>query len=334
SLAPLMQLVDAGVELNRDEKIHVPSISIQEVIDLCGATIRDSYHPVLTIQRALDTAAASSLAVDLLNVDVRLNLSGVTSPEIAAILEQTHRGAKGAGIILQGLEPLAGAAALENMKLTEWLGSLRAFGVRGLEDSQFEGHEKPLGLTEKLHVLCCAVDADLRASVQLSLDAINSIPDWSGFCEDLVEIRAAITTSNRIMDVHLATHSATGVIMPSEYMKALVLTRLTLGTSAHILTQPTLMPSLAPDQGIGAAPSHHPVMKLVSVVGSLGANGLGPVSLGSFKTQHLAEDLKASGQGVQLLNILQQGVEISSDKAYYLETLRHVPDIAASVSSV
>lgn len=326
--ASLMQLAEAASE-KRGPCGDMNPVVLREVIDINGAEALCASDKTSYIRTRIDTCSATSIAASHTSVDLRLILSHVNPQQIDDLISVTRRAAPQSRLCLKGLSSLKDAASHAGRLLTEWFAQLRYHGVISLEDSQ-EDHTT-LSLRERIEILSAAAAADLRTSVILTLSAKQDRPDWSTFSEHLVQLRAELSSVSmtNVMEVHLQKNMHADFLMPSEFMKGVALARITLGSNALIFTDPSHIPSLAPQQGLGADASHHPVMKLLSLVSTFGANGLGAVSLGNLNIYRILEDLKASGEFAQLVDYSNQSVDIRSDKAEQLRKLRHIPSLTA-----
>lgn len=325
TVAPLMQLSDAVSGLKLDPSTPRKELTLREVIDIDGAAALASGDVSHFVLSQIDQSASHSIAATSSGIDIRLGLETVPAEKLKSLISSVHEAAPYSSLTLRCVGKFENAAKLEDMKLTEWLASLQTLMVRSVEDFTAQG---ATDMTDCSEILKAAVSADLRASTALLVGTKNGEPDWARFADDLVCIRAAFTNSLGMIDVVVGRRPDSEALMPSEFMKCLAVTRLTLGTEASILTDPALAPSLAPAQGLGADKSHHPVMKLLSVVSSFGANGLGAVSLGSLNIFRMFEDMKASGEMAQLVDFANRTLELRLDKKELLSQSRHIPESA------
>jgi len=323
--ASLMQLTTALGQ--RTEQSRPTPLLLREVVDLDAPDILSAADAVTRIRRSIDKVISDSIADSSHGIDLRVDVTKVDANQILYLLENLKSAAPQCTITFVGILNIADAAARHNMLPTEWFSYLREQGVCRIEDSQFDQTQDPN--LNRHQAAKYAMAADLRVGLILSLNAREAAVDWSDFSEQLVQLRSLFNSSRHIAEVHIQKHSQSAVIMPSEFMRAMALTRLVLGRDIPVMTEPQHIPTLVPHQGLGADSSQHPVMKILSVLETFGADGLTAVPLGKLNVHRIFEDLKASGVEPLLVDYAQRKVPLRADKLEQLATLRHIPCLGA-----
>ena len=257
---------------------------------------------------------------------LNLDASAVTGAlDLTPIIESCLAAAPRAQIVLHGIKSVVVTAEEFGLKPAEYLARLRASGLNTLEESSADCS---MDSEQKWMVFHCAQSADIAVLPLISIRAIGSSLDWSTWADDITELRSRLVQDKTLFAVNLLV-KPDALVMPSEYLKALALTRLCLPTSLQIWTPVLGIPVLAPQRGLGADNSQHPSMKLVSTLSSFGSSSLGLVSTSELSVGRLMEDVRASGVGPRLTCARQNEINLDTNFADQLSTLRHVPNLIA-----
>jgi hypothetical protein len=182
-----------------------------------------------------------------------------------------------------------------------------------------------MALEDKWQVMQSAKSADLATVPTLVLQSSGNAMNWSLWAEDVTNLRSRLSLDQTSFAVSFRVNRD-AIIMPSEYLKALALTRLCLPNHIQIWTPADGVPALSPNQGIGADQNQKSLVKLISTLSAFGSAGLGFVSRRDLSVEQILEDIRASGVAPQLTCGRLNRQETPDAMTQRLEALRHVPD--------
>lgn len=330
----LNQLVDALSDLSENASgIAAPSFGETILID--AADYKDAALFTHMIALKIGDIAASSLAADASSISITLNIPSdmEIKTDLRDIVRAIKKAAPQAPIILRGLHGIAHSWQASDqslqLKFSEFLFDLHTLGVYRLAGTPADTirYSDP-GVLDEIAALAIALD--LRLSVSVPVSGKDEAPDWAEFATSLTYIRAFSQRFKHCMTIEVAKSNEDTGLMPSEFMKAVALTRLTLGKLAEIHVPLTGIPTLSPARGIGADAMQHPATKLLSVMMCFGASGIGEVPLGTVHMERIYEDLRAAGSIPKFRNLYAQLLELRQDKIETLAAIRHVPPLLPS----
>lgn len=329
STATLNQLVDAVSDLQGPARLE-DAQSFGETILLNAAECKnlDSFEQLVSLK--IGDIAATSLAADSASISVTLTVSNTITHDLRDIVRSIRKSAPQSPVILSGLHGVANAwqsfdSSLK-LKFSEFLFDLHQLGVQRLAGTaddtlRYQGQ----GVLDEIGAIALAMD--LRLSVTIPVSASNESPDWSDFANALAHIRSFCQRFNHCVITDIAKADEDSTLMPSEFMMAIALARLTLGRQAQIHVPITGIPTLAPTKGLGADAMQHTATKLLSTVCCFGASGIGNVPLGVVHMDRVYEDLRAAGTVPTLRNLYDQVLALRNDKIAKLSSIRHVPPL-------
>ncbi len=226
--------------------------------------------------------------------------------------------------ILRGLSWAYQSDDSQGVSMIEAFASLRQLGVVEVEESP----DVDFGLDDDLKwkILASALAADISVRPSITLRSQHDRVDWSHW-SDCVTVMRGRLASNPIIQTINFNAARDNHVMPSEYLKALALTRLALPSLRDIWTPLLGFSTLSPQRGLGASDDQHPAMKLISVMGDFGSSGLGALPVNIYSAARVAEDVYASGR----LPFSGPSAYLNQSKIADLVThfnqLRHVPKI-------
>lgn len=322
--------------------VTAPLHAISESLRASGKT--NNTGPSLTESVAISidkTTRAEALTHDIRHLLSGLESRSITAPAHAAAIildtsDSAHAGSQlhlpamiaatklaspGSSIILRGVTAAIMAAESSGEKPTAYFANLRMLGLDVLEESV---SDNALATDAKWLIFTCAQAAEIAIIPLITLKTLANAPDWSSWADDVTEMRGRLTTTGLIFAVALGV-TPNSLIMPSEFMKAIGLTRLALPLPTQIWTPAHTMPVLSPQRGLGADSDQHPVMKLISALKTFGSSGIGFVAAGEFSAERAWEDLRASGTLPQVTCPRQNKLDLAEKFAARLSDLRHVP---------
>jgi hypothetical protein len=208
--------------------------------------------------------------------------------------------------------------------MVEVFASLRHFGVVEVEEHPEVDDRLDDQVKWQIFASAMAADIDVRPSVTLRAqgDQVN----WSHWADCITALRGRLASYPVIQTINFNA-ARDNHIMPSEYLKALALTRLALPSLRDIWTPLLGFSALSPQRGLGASDDQHPVMKLISVMGDFGSSGLGALPINIYSADRVAEDVYASGRLSSSSSSANATTFISPDLMTHLSQLRHVPRV-------
>ena len=230
-----------------------------------------------------------------------------------------------ANVIIRGLSWIDGCADAAGLRPAEYLADLRSHGLDMIEESC---HDKTLPNDHKWLLISCATAAEVAVIPLLTIGTLVNTPDWSSWADDIAEVRSRLISNPMIFAISLRV-AGEGLIMPSEYMKVVALSRLYLPRPTEVWTPVCGMPALSPLKGLGAAANQHPVMKIISASPVFGTTSLGIVPANKFNTRHVWEDLRASGRTPRMTCPRLNERPAAPWARERGETLRHVPTLGS-----
>lgn len=243
-------------------------------------------------------------------------------------VEQYIRALRDTGVetrtIVRGLSWAYQSDDSQGMSMIEIFASLGQLGVVEVEESPDVDCQLDDDL--KWKILASALAADISVRPSITLRSQDDRVDWSHWADCVTVMRGRLA-SNPIIQTINFNAARDNHIMPSEYFKALALTRLALPSLRGIRTPLLGFSTLSPQRGLGASDDQHPVMKLISVMGDFGSSGLGALPVNIYSAARVAEDVYASGR----LPFSGLSGHLNQPKVADLMThfsqLRHVPRI-------
>lgn len=330
----LNQLIQTLTDLG-ENNTELAAASFGETILIDAASCKDLTLFADAVALKINENSASSLAAESSSISITLDIPSDLDVRIDLrdIVRTIKKAAPQAPIILRGLHGIAHAWQTSDkslhLKFSEFLFDLHSLGVYRLAGTTLDTMRyRGLGVLDEMAALALALD--IRFSVTVPVSDKDQNPDWSEFAESITAIRSFSHRFKNCVTIEVAKTLEDTQLMPSEFMKAVALTRLTLGKQAEIYVPLTGIPTLSPARGIGADAMQHPATKLLSVVTTFGASGIGEVPLGLVHMDRIYEDLRAAGSLPKFRNSYEQLLELRQDKAETLASIRHVPPLAPS----
>jgi CofH subfamily radical SAM domain protein len=254
-------------------------------------------------------------------LDTSCNIQGSPLPDLATVIAAAKTASPGSSVILRGVNAVIQATESSADKPTEFLAELRALGLDVLEESVTDS---VIANDAKWRMFTCAHAVEIATIPLITLKALSNAPDWSSWADDVTEIRGRLTATGLVFAVALGVEQ-NSMMMPSEFMKAIALTRLALPLPTQIWTPAGSMAVLAPQRGLGAQTDQHPVMKVISALKTFGSSGIGFIAAGELSAERLWEDLRASGTLPRVTCPRQNELDLAEKFAARLNELRHVP---------
>ena len=292
--------------------------------------VRLSEHPtsesfVAKVRELIFKFRAPSQAGHDLPMTLTLDVDTNTSREH---VEQCIRALRETGvdtrIIVRGLSWTYQSDDSQGMSMIEIFASLGQLGVVEVEESPDVDCQLDEDL--KWKILASALAADISVQPSITLRSQDDRVDWSHWADCVTVMRGRLASHPIIQTINFNA-ARDNHIMPSEYFKALALTRLALPSLRDIRTPLLGFSTLSPQRGLGASHDQHPVMKLISVMGDFGSSGLGALPVNIYSAARVAEDVYASGR----LPFSSPSDHLNQPKVADLMThftqLRHVPRI-------
>lgn len=239
--------------------------------------------PIATQETTLNGTASI-----ILNCD-----SSIADSDLQEIITSTKNISRGASVLLQGLTLIAKVAGASGAGIAGILEDLNAGGISAL----LEDPNDAIQLTRqtRAEIIDAANFIGLKTVPCITLSARDHTIDWELLAQELAHARHVLASNSGINTLALQVAPDT-TIMPSEYLKALGLAKLSLPDTCQIWTPLQGFSALSPQKGIGASEDQHPVMKLVSTLGDFGSSGLGYLPTNIFNQDRIIEDIIASGR--------------------------------------
>lgn len=256
---------------------------------------------------------------------------GPQTPSFAALIrtiEKVRHGQPHGSVVIEGMGGLVALAHAASMSMNDALEVVGRYGIRSVRESAIDGTLR-LNLRQEWHHLAHFADLATTMKVNLSFNDTGK-PAWLQFCDMLTDIRALLLKSRGLLGVEVVCIERK-TALTSEYMRALALTRLALPPGVHVTAPLQEIPTMAAWNGGTSSNSHHPAIKLASVVWFFGAGDLGMIDGSLINTSRLLEDLRATSYQPSLrdecFNLQPINGEISSN----LRHLRHVPEMSRQI---
>ncbi|MCX6118047.1 MAG: aminofutalosine synthase MqnE [Proteobacteria bacterium] len=226
---------------------------------------------------------------------------------------------------LSGIHPILDKVPLKFSSAQEYLRDLTLNGVTQIIESPMESDR--LSIEARIGNCIQVLEADLHVSMNLMLHASDKSIDWNRFSADLYLIRTGLSKYLTRIEFRLRAPSRFPLVVPSEYLSALALARLILGTQACILSPLDGITVLSPTQGIGAGTNENASLKIVSILPVFGSDGVVALSKDARADRSLIQDLLASGHKLcfqdESRSLALKGKEFS------IESIFHLPKIAS-----
>jgi hypothetical protein len=256
----------------------------------------------------------------LLNCDSTIALA-----ELRQVIIATKNIARGANIIIQGLRLIVELAKQSSGGIPAVIEELKAEGVSAVvEDPRDAVH---LDLDTRWKILDAANFIGIRPLPSITLLANKTTVDWESWAQELENTRQKLEAHGDITNFAVQVAPDT-VIMPSEYLKAIALAKLTLPEACQIWTPLQGFSALSPQKGLGASDDQHPIMKLVSTLGDFGSSGFGYLPTNIFSQERVVEDILASGRRPRGAALDGHHNETAADYVsllnHKLSSLRHI----------
>ena len=228
------------------------------------------------------------------NISIILHCdSSMVVSDLQQVITATKNISRGSNIVLQGLTLISRLAESPGPGIATILEELKANGISAV----LEDPNDALQLTRQTRseILDTANFIGLKTVPCITLSARDHAIDWDFFAQELSHARQVLASNSGLSTTALQVAPDT-TIMPSEYLKALGLAKLSLSDSCQIWTPLQGFSALSPQKGLGASEDQHPVMKLVSTLGDFGSSGLGYLPINIFSQDRVIEDIIASGR--------------------------------------
>ncbi len=226
--------------------------------------------------------------------------------------------------IVRGLAWADNSDGSNDTSMVEAFASLRHLGVVELEENP--DFDCRLDDDVKWQIFAWALAADITVRPSITLRSQADQVDWSDWADCVTKMRGRLASYPIIQTINFNA-ARDNHIMPSEYLKALALTRLALPSLRDIWTPLLGFSALSPQRGLGASDDQDPVMKLISVLGDFGSSGLGALPVNIYSAARVAEDVYASGRHFLPGSSIVSTLSNAGDLMASLSELRHVPRI-------
>ncbi len=311
--------VSAALDASGQLALAAHSITESHVIELDNQSTPESVHHLVRKLLLESPCMDSNTRTLVIVLDTTLMTQ---ANDLTPITAACHQAAPESQIVLRGISAAKLSAEKSCQKVTEHLANLRGSGLDILEESPTD---QTMALEDKWQVMQSAKSADLTTVPALVLQSSGNVMNWSLWAEDVTNLRSRLSLDQTSFAVSFRVNRD-ATIMPSEYLKALALTRLSLPNHVQIWTPADGVPALSPNQGIGADQSQKSFVKLISTLSAFGSAGLGFVSRRDLSIEQIIEDIRASGVAPQLTCGRLNRQETPDAMRQRLERLRHVPD--------
>jgi aminodeoxyfutalosine synthase len=318
--APLTTVMDVMPAAAETQSTHLSMTECVEIDREASVNASECATQIRNLLASSASIAAGDNATG--NVSVLLNWTETNSGfDADGILATVKSQFPRMPIVVRGLKWALTASEKNGLRLTEYLAGARISGLEMLMESI---HDEALNMDQKWMIMNCATASEIAVTPLLTLKSLTAAPDWSDWADRASEIRSRVAANPLIYSVALEIQPDS-LVMPSEYMKAAALTRMYLPRTVQVWTPAGGMPVLAPQKGIGASETQHPVMKVISTVATFGTQGIGMVPINKLNARHVWEDLRAHGASPRLTCPRQNQVSLSEWASGRLENLRHAP---------
>lgn len=318
----LRELTKKPARLSSDE---LRASAEQSSLHAAGALVRELYpekktatqtNPSIFITLASEDATLAELHKHTAAMDPQLVDTQMTGQEsvvidcenckdygpLASIISRIKVVAPTRSIYLHGISWCVKLTATQQVSPIVLLSELKSCGLDGVLESAADAES--LHAQDRKTIHRSARELGLNVFQSIILRELNGSPDWSFWAEQVSsaladqafnEVRPAIT-------LRVGTKSR---IMPTEYLKALALTRLVTPNHWNIWTPLDGIYTLSPQQGLGVSADHHPVTKIISALPSFGSGGLGYLFTNKFNSMRVMQDL--SGNEGNKINPVNKG---------------------------
>ena len=322
--APLHSVASA---LDASGKKTSRELSLTESLTLSESDLVSADQAKDALRSLLTDATIKGISKEASSTAIILDLARTKQiPHIADILGALKSVHPNSPIIIHGVSWINQTAECLRCKPTELLSSLRNLGLEVLEESTQDS--ELLSVTTKWSLFGSAQSAEIAVIPTIVFKSLGNSPDWSAWADDATEIRSRLASNKLIFAISMRV-AANSLIMPSEYLKALALTRMMLPMPCEIWTPVCDMPALSPQRGLGATTDQHPAMKLISTASSFGSAGLGFVCANALNLERVCEDIRASGGLPRLTSPRQTTLDLASGLLEALSRLPHTPPATA-----
>ena len=328
-IATLTTLHDLGSEIKLRDTPGTPNFPISEaiLIKLLDNQSLESFTSELRQQ--MSSHELNSSAREFAPTPIYLDCSEIVRGEtLTNILGAICNIAPGSPVIIHGIAWIHSYIKANKMTLDELFSSMRSYGVHLIEESSRDSDG--LITNEKWKLFEAAQNAGVAVVPSITLRALSGSADWSSWADDVADLRARLTKNHLVSAISLRCPTDS-LIMPSEYMKAIALTRLALPNHCSVWTPTTGLPTLSPHKGIGASQDQHPLMKLVSVLPGFGSNSLGFIPVNQLSLKRICEDISASGANPTFRASSRDGWPAANQSLNTPKNLRHIPEAWAEV---
>ena len=321
-----LSLHDVAESLRRHNMVSHGEISFEPAI-LINAGSKESAEDIAARVRQ---AIISPVSIGEMNANqnpsILLNCdSTIALAELRQVIIATKNIARGANIIIQGLRLIVELAKQSSGGIPAVIEELKAEGVSALvEDPSDAVH---LDLDTRWKILDAANFIGIRPLPSITLLANKTTVDWESWAQELENTRQKLEAHGDITNFAVQVAPDT-VVMPSEYLKAIALAKLTLPEACQIWTPLQGFSALSPQKGLGASDDQHPIMKLVSTLGDFGSSGFGYLPTNIFSQERVVEDILASGRRPRGAALDGHHNETAADYVsllnHKLSSLRHI----------
>jgi hypothetical protein len=321
-----LSLHEVAESLRRQNKVSHGEISFEPAI-LIQAERKDSAEDIAArVRQAIMSPISMGDANSNQNLSILLNCdSTIALSELRQVIIATKNIAGGANIIIQGLRLIVELANQSTLGIPYVMDELKAEGVSALVEDPRDAVQ--LDLETRWEILDAANFIGIRPLPSITLSANKSTVDWESWAQELNTIRQKLEAHGDFTNFAVQVAPDT-VIMPSEFLKAIGLAKLTLPEACQIWTPLQGFSALSPQKGLGASDDQHPILKLVSTLGDFGCSSLGYLPTNIFSQARVVEDILASGRlstGVLDGHHRQTPADHVSLLNHKLSSLRHIP---------
>lgn len=197
---------------------------------------------------------------------------------------------------IRGVKGLWSLARTTKINIEDCIRSLSTLGVRTISSSEYES-ETDLTTDELLdfHKICHLCDIGTSAKVELSADYSGvKHPFWRPFIkrvEALVNLQKE-TGGLQALSIEVSKDSR---VTPTEYFRALALTRIIAFNIPRVLAPVHKIPTIRPRADVYENSALNPVLKIAPLAVYFGASDLGSIKMSEGFAKTLANEVTISG---------------------------------------
>jgi len=287
------------------EELHTASASFGSIVRVKEAkSEQDLLSLILKSFETSEVTEAKSLVLDLaepLNHDDCIDLESIKK-----VIVQLKSLRPDLCLILGSLQGLWGMARSAGLELSPVVAELKTMGIESVVSSSFES-ESRLTPSELKHLHLVHHEAGMMTSgkVEISVPPNLEPPQWSAFIDRLLLFKDLASTTGKLQSLSVEPAKGSQVLV-TEYLKAVAIARIALGSDMHITAPFLQIPSLAQVKGEGAMVSQHPQEKVVGITLKMGADDIGVIPIGQVSAKGLLEDIRSASLSPVMRNAAWQ----------------------------